>query len=656
MSVCPVVPSDVMPTAAEQAGLGLLGGAGMVAVRLGELRSPAGAGLGKDGRTALVTAGAAGVIGTGDVVVFCKPVAVAKAVVRRDGRVQAAGHPADHARLGVAEQQLDALAGPLIDEVAGSVELRGKVKGKARRALTAALVIRFTLLMTLIPDADYPEVLAALLGDLVGVPWQRPYQMPTATVLSTWRQAVGPEPLERLRERLLAAVGAEHHQHDWRAVRVGDLEVCAIDGSLVRTPDTPANRQAFGSAGTADDSAPYPQLRELRLSHASTRATLAVVTGPSGAAAGGERDKGEAEQVLLDKALTDAPGVFTPDRVWVMDRNFPGVPRIAAMLATGTHVLIRLKDGIKLPRQGAYARDHSYLATICGGGATLTVRVVEYNRHRRTVLPDHRPARRHRLPRRGPRRGLPLAVDRLRNHAQRSQIHHQRRRTVHRSDPPLGLPSPDRPRTRRVDHRRRTHPGRRPRRRHDRHPSHERTPRRPASTVAPDLLHRRPPRGHHHHPHRRGDRKPAHPPGHRQPAHHADRTRPPTRHPRPGPAPRTQDKGPPRLPTRRPTPAHLHRPSRDQHLQTAGRLSTPLPPVSTLPAAPPGPPNLAAYPKRHPGLRHAQPPPSHSVNTPPNRITTPHTPDQPELHGIGRSRPGATRSPITGASSSPSTR
>ena len=378
MSVCPVVPSDVMPTAAEQAGLGLLGGAGMVAVRLGELRSPAGAGLGKDGRTALVTAGAAGVIGTGDVVVFCKPVAVAKAVVRRDGRVQAAGHPADHARLGVAEQQLDALAGPLIDEVAGSVELRGKVKGKARRALTAALVIRFTLLMTLIPDADYPEVLAALLGDLVGVPWQRPYQMPTATVLSTWRQAVGPEPLERLRERLLAAVGAEHHQHDWRAVTVGDLEVCAIDGSLVRTPDTPANRQAFGSAGTADDSAPYPQLRELRLSHASTRATLAVVTGPSGAAAGGERDKGQAEQVLLDKALTDAPGVFTPDRVWVMDRNFPGVPRIAAMLATGTHVLIRLKDGIKLPRQGAYARDHSYLATISGGGATLTVRVVEY--------------------------------------------------------------------------------------------------------------------------------------------------------------------------------------------------------------------------------------------------------------------------------------
>ncbi len=369
-----------MPAAAGQTGLGLLGGAGMVAVRVEDLCSPAGVGLGKDGRTALVVAGAAGRVRTGDVVVFCKPVVVAPAVVRRDGRVQAAGHPADHARLGVAEQRLDVLTGTpgLIDEIAGSVELRGKVKGKARRAMTPALAVRLTALMALMPQADYAEVLAALLGDLVEVPWQRPYQTPTATVVSTWRQAVGPQPLQRLRDRVLAAVDAEHHECDWRAVRVGDLEVCAIDGSLVRTPDTPANRQAFGSAGTADDSAPYPQLRELRLSDASTRATLAVASGPSGAAAGGERDKGEAEQVLLGKALTDAPGVFTPNRLWIMDRNFPGVARIAAMLATGTHVLIRLKDGITLSRQGAYARDHSYLATVSGGGATLTVRVIEY--------------------------------------------------------------------------------------------------------------------------------------------------------------------------------------------------------------------------------------------------------------------------------------
>jgi hypothetical protein len=340
-----------MPAVAEQTGLGLLGGAGMVAVRASALHSPARSGLGKDGRTALAAAGA-GRIHAGDVVVFCKPVAVAKAVVRRDGRVQAGGHPADHARLGVAEQRLDALTGMpgVIDEIARTVSLRGKVKGEARRAVTSALAIRFSLLMTLMPGADYAEVMAALLGDLAAVPWQRPYTLPTATVVSTWREALGPEPLEQLRDRLLAAASAEHHERDYRAVTVGDLDACAIDGSLIRAPDTPANRKAFGSAGTADDSAPYPQLRELRLADASTRSALAVVTGPSGAAADGCRDKGEAEQALLDKALTDWPGVFTPDRLWIMDRNFPGAPRIQRMLATGTHVLIRVKDGCAMKR------------------------------------------------------------------------------------------------------------------------------------------------------------------------------------------------------------------------------------------------------------------------------------------------------------------
>ncbi len=198
----PVARPDVTPSGAEDAGLSLLGQAGMVAVRVGDLASPAGPGLGRDGRSALVAAGA-GKIRSGDLVVFLKPVAVAPALVRRDGRVQAAGHPADHARLGVAEERIDALAGraDVIGQIAAGVTLRGKVKGVARRAMTPALAIRFTLLMTLMPsDADYAEVMAALMGDLAAVPWQRPYTLPTATVACTWREALGPGPLEQLRD------------------------------------------------------------------------------------------------------------------------------------------------------------------------------------------------------------------------------------------------------------------------------------------------------------------------------------------------------------------------------------------------------------------------------------------------------------------------
>ena len=113
-------------------------------------------------------------------------------------------------------------------------------------------------------------------------------------------------------------------------------EVCSIDGSLTRMPDTPANRERVRVGGHRRGSAPYPQLRELRCSHRSTRATVAVVTGR--ADAGGGRDKGEAEQGYWTAPWTSSPHVFTPGRLWVMDRNFPGVLRIRPCSATGTHV------------------------------------------------------------------------------------------------------------------------------------------------------------------------------------------------------------------------------------------------------------------------------------------------------------------------------
>ena len=247
--------------------------------------------------------------------VFCKPVAVAPALVRRDGRVQAAGHPADHVRLGVIEQQLDEMTDmkDTIGQVA-QVTPRGAIKGTARRAMSIAAAVRGSLLMTLMPDADHAEILAALFGDLAAVPWQAPFTVPTGTVFSAWRKAAGPEPLVVLQDLVLAASAAEHGQHDWRAIEIGDLKLGSVDGTVTRMPDTKANRAVFGSAA-GDDISPYPQLRDLLVTD-FTRGALAVVTGPSGGA------KAEAEQQLLDRALIEYGHVFTEDRIWVLDRNF----------------------------------------------------------------------------------------------------------------------------------------------------------------------------------------------------------------------------------------------------------------------------------------------------------------------------------------------
>ena len=348
----------------------------MVAVPVSALVWPVRAGSGGDGRSALLVAGAKPVT-AGDPVAWCTVVVTAPAVVRRDGRVQAQGRPCDHARLGAAEQELDRRCGPgTIDRIAAGVRPTGKIKAVARREMSAAFTIRAVLLMTVMPDADSREVLTTLLGELTAVPWQRPHAVPSGTVLSTWRTAIGEAPLQQLQREMLDAVIAEHRDPALPRVEVGGgLRLGAIDGTVTRMPDTAANRAAFGTAGAADTG--YPQIRHLHASDAFTRATLAVVCGPAGGDKAGT--KGEAEQQLLDRVLAEQPQVFTPDRLWIMDRNFPGVARIAALLATGSHVLVRVKSDIRLPRIGPFAADGSYLTRLSGGGTTLTMRVVEYH-------------------------------------------------------------------------------------------------------------------------------------------------------------------------------------------------------------------------------------------------------------------------------------
>jgi hypothetical protein len=345
-----------------------------VAFRLADVVSPLrnGGPLAAGDRSALVIGGTAR-IRTGDVTVFCKVVAVTSARVRRDGRVQAQGSPAGHATLGPLEDWLEDKAGPgVIEAIADRAVLRGKyVKGERERLLTRAFMIRVIVLMTLMPDADARKALIALAGDLALVPWARAWAPASARACGDWRNALGPGPLEELRDIVLRASHDEHEARDWRAVVIGRLKAGSLDGTLVRVPDTPANRAAFGSVGTGDDSSPFPQLRALPLTDASTRALLGMPHGPAGTG------KAAAEQRLLDTAMEQYPHLFTEDRIWLMDRNFPGAARIARLIAR-THVLIRLKSDIPLRRITPILADGSYLAELSGDGVTVTVRGIEY--------------------------------------------------------------------------------------------------------------------------------------------------------------------------------------------------------------------------------------------------------------------------------------
>jgi len=263
----------------------------------------------------------------------------------------------------------------VIDGIAERAVLAEKyVKGERERLLTRAFMIRVIVLMTLMPDAGIREVIIALAGDLAMVPWARAWVPASARACGDWRNALGPQPLGELQAIVLRASWAEHEDRDWRAVIIGrakPLKTGSLDGTLIRVPDTPANRAVFGSAGTGDDSSPFPQLRALPLNDVPARALLGMPHGPAGT------DKAAAGQKLLDTAVEQCPHLFTMDRLWLMDRNYPGAARIARLTAR-THVLIRLKSDIPLKRVSPFLADGSYIAEITGDGVTVTVRVIEY--------------------------------------------------------------------------------------------------------------------------------------------------------------------------------------------------------------------------------------------------------------------------------------
>ena len=363
------MPSYPVPSCAVPVSGGMV-----VAVPLELLASPlkSGRDLGGGDRSALVIGGTEKVR-TGGAVVFCKVVAVAEVQVRRDGQVRAKGSPVHHATLGPLEEK----AGPgAAGGIAGRAPLDARfVKGQRERLLARAFMIRVIVLMTLMPQARVQDVIAALAGDLALVPWARPWRPASGRAAGDWRNALGPVPLEELRDLVLGSAWQEHQGGGCPgAVSTGKrrpLTAGALDGTLLRVPDTPANRAFFGTVGTGDDSGPYPCLRALPLTCCSCRALFAMPHGPAGTG------KAAAEQGLLDEAMEQFPFLFAPDWIWLMDRNYHGAARIARMVRSA-HVLIRLKSDIPLKRTSQILPDGSYRAELSGDGVTVAVRVIEY--------------------------------------------------------------------------------------------------------------------------------------------------------------------------------------------------------------------------------------------------------------------------------------
>ena len=273
--------------------------AGTVVVRAADLRFHG------DAAVVAVAAGDRG-LRSGELAVFCRPVAAAPAVVRRDGSVLAGGWLPDLARLGELERHLG--DGVIEAIVAATLEAGRLRKRGRRRIMSYPLAIRLMLAMSLMPDASYGEALARVAGLLADVPFALEWHVPTSKVVTGWRLLI---PADVPEDLFWQAAGPLIGDDEPSAVTLAGMTVLAADGMLVNLADTPANRAMFGSTGTADGSAPFPQLRVVALTARAGRALLGAILG-SGAAG---------EQTLLRRLARRRPDLFA-GRVTCFDRNF----------------------------------------------------------------------------------------------------------------------------------------------------------------------------------------------------------------------------------------------------------------------------------------------------------------------------------------------
>jgi len=242
----------------------------------------------------------------GELAVFCRPVVTAPAVARRDGTVLAGGWLPDFVRLGELERHL---GDGVIEAAVDAGIAKGRLERRQRRRIMSyPLVIRLMLAMALMSDASYCEALARLAGVLADIPFALEWHVPTEKVVTQWRRPVPAGVMEAL---FWAAAGPLIGDDEPSAVLLAGMMVCAADGMLVNLPDTPANRAMFRSTGTADDSAPFPQLRIVAITARAGRAMLGAITG-SGSAG---------EQTLLKPLVRRRPDLVA-GRVICFDRNF----------------------------------------------------------------------------------------------------------------------------------------------------------------------------------------------------------------------------------------------------------------------------------------------------------------------------------------------
>lgn len=148
-----------------------------------------------------------------------------------------------------------------------------------RRRLPAEQVVWLVIGMCIFRDLSMRELVATM--DLA-LPGSRGIRVAPSSIMQA-RERLGDEPLRWLFERMATAwAHASARTHAWRG-----LAVYGADGTTVRVPDSPENREHFGGQTTRwDSTSGYPMARVVTLMALRSHILAGAKFGPYGTAEG----------------------------------------------------------------------------------------------------------------------------------------------------------------------------------------------------------------------------------------------------------------------------------------------------------------------------------------------------------------------------------
>jgi hypothetical protein len=229
------------------------------------------------------------------------------------------------------------------------------------------VVVYYVIALALYMRSSYREVLRCLLE---GVQWLLD---PSAAVrvagksgISQARSRVGPEPLQRLYEVIVAPIAEKRTKGAWYR----EWRLISLDGSTLDTADTVENEKAFGRPGASRGSSAFPKIRFVALLENGTHVLWAA-----------RMSKYRTDEITLAQYVVPA---LSQGMLCLADRFFPSYKLWRRASQTGADLLWRTRQNARLDVDRRLP-DGSYLSRIYASTSDrrnqrkgIVVRVIDY--------------------------------------------------------------------------------------------------------------------------------------------------------------------------------------------------------------------------------------------------------------------------------------